>query len=115
MISKDIAVLSKLLDVSMLRHKMHANNIANINTPDYKRKHVEFESMLQKAQTDNSILKTSPKVIREESSDRIDDNSAVLEKEITGLTANSLKYQVYLKALSYKLKGLGGVIQGRFS
>lgn len=36
-IDKSINLLEKMLDVSAIKHKVIANNIANINTPGYKK------------------------------------------------------------------------------
>lgn len=46
----DIAstVLSKSLDASAARQKAIANNIANVETPGYKRSYVDFETELQR-------------------------------------------------------------------
>ncbi|HEX7510203.1 MAG TPA: flagellar basal body rod protein FlgB [Chitinivibrionales bacterium] len=44
-----IPVLMKSLDASMLRSRVIANNIANINTPGYQRVEVSFEDALRKA------------------------------------------------------------------
>lgn len=37
------------LNASMMRGEVIANNIANVNTPDFKASRVEFESMFQEA------------------------------------------------------------------
>ncbi len=42
-------VLEKALDASSLRHKLIANNIANVNTPGYKRTDMVFQEELRKA------------------------------------------------------------------
>lgn len=52
----DIPLLSKSLDAGMLRSKAIANNIANVNTPGYKRIEVTFEDELRKA-LDNGKLR----------------------------------------------------------
>ncbi|MEN6613739.1 MAG: flagellar basal body rod protein FlgB [Armatimonadota bacterium] len=46
----DIAstVLSKSLDASASRQKSIANNIANVETPGYKRSYVDFETALKR-------------------------------------------------------------------
>ena len=41
--SQPINLLEKALAGSSLRHKVISNNIANINTPGYKRMEVSFE------------------------------------------------------------------------
>ena len=42
-----INVLDKALDASTLRETVITNNLANINTPGYKRREVDFESLLR--------------------------------------------------------------------
>ncbi len=44
------------LDASALRQKAIANNIANVNTPGYKRIEVSFESELRKALNPQQLL-----------------------------------------------------------
>ena len=46
-----INVLNKAADASWLRHTVISNNIANVDTPGYKRKDVQFESYLMAAMT----------------------------------------------------------------
>ncbi len=41
-----INVLNKAADASWMRHNVISNNIANNDTPGYKRKDVQFESYL---------------------------------------------------------------------
>lgn len=42
-----INVLDRALDASNLRETVINNNLANINTPGYKRREVDFESLLK--------------------------------------------------------------------
>ena len=42
-----INVLEKTADASWLRHSVISNNIANADTPTYKRKDVNFQSYLE--------------------------------------------------------------------
>ena len=44
-----VDVLTKAADASALRNKTIANNIANIDTPHYKRQDVSFETELRHA------------------------------------------------------------------
>ncbi len=39
--------MQSALNASLLRQQVYANNIANVNTPGYKREQVHFESLLQ--------------------------------------------------------------------
>jgi flagellar basal-body rod protein FlgB len=43
-----IGVMSRAMDASALRQKAIANNIANVDTPNYKPVEVSFEKLLQK-------------------------------------------------------------------
>jgi flagellar basal-body rod protein FlgB len=42
-----LQVLERSLDTAMLRQRTIANNIANVDTPQFKSKHVVFEELLQ--------------------------------------------------------------------
>ena len=44
-----INVLDKAADASWMRNEAIANNIANADTPGYKRQDIDFESQLQQA------------------------------------------------------------------
>ena len=39
---------SRALSAASLRHEVLSNNIANVNTPNFRRSHVRFEDLLQK-------------------------------------------------------------------
>ena len=45
--SPQLRVLEQALEASSLRHKLISNNIANVNTPGYKRSDVNFAAALQ--------------------------------------------------------------------
>jgi len=59
-----IDILKKSLNATTLRHKTISNNIANVNTPNYKRQLVKFEEELQKHLTSSnnriSLARTKP-------------------------------------------------------
>lgn len=42
-----VNILDKAADVANLRNELLTNNIANVSTPNYKRKDLDFESVLQ--------------------------------------------------------------------
>jgi flagellar basal-body rod protein FlgB len=45
--SYHLQILERSLDAATLRHRMIANNVANIDTPHYKSQQVVFEELLQ--------------------------------------------------------------------
>ncbi len=46
---KSVALLQRAMDVSVLRRQVISNNIANADTPNFKRSTVNFESELKRA------------------------------------------------------------------
>src|SRR5512136_161379 len=46
---KNLDIITRELDVSVLRRNVIANNIANADTPNFKRSTVNFESQLKRA------------------------------------------------------------------
>jgi flagellar basal-body rod protein FlgB len=42
-----VPLLTRMLDVTALRHRAITNNIANVNTMNYRRKEVDFEGYLR--------------------------------------------------------------------
>ena len=129
MISTDafnyINVLGKAADASWLRNEAIANNIANADTPNYKRQDVAFESELRKAlgynryQTMDSKVdnvKTSrlnPQVYTDYSdySYRLDGNNVDIENENVMLAENQLKYQGLLASINHEFTSLQAVMK----
>ena len=46
--SSTLDIGSRALAAASLRHEVLSNNIANVNTPNFRRSHVRFEDLLQK-------------------------------------------------------------------
>ncbi|MDR4509042.1 MAG: flagellar basal body rod protein FlgB [Candidatus Brocadiaceae bacterium] len=118
-LGKTFQLLENLLDVSSLKHKVTANNIANINTPGYKKMEVDFEDQLKKAMKSNSsgaFASFQPKVviskIEEDASMRKDGNTVDMEKEFAGLLKNTGSYKIYSQLLSKKFDLVREAIQG---
>lgn len=120
-----INVLDKAADASWLRNEAIAHNIANADTPNYKRQDVAFESELRKAlgynryQTMDSKVdnvKTSrlnPQVYTDYSdySYRLDGNNVDIENENVMLAENQLKYQGLLASINHEFTSLQAVMK----
>ncbi len=102
-ISDSMGLLKKALDVAALRNSIIADNIANEDTPGYKRKRVEFESFfndfIKSGRFDDwkslqSRVKSITPLIREEKgfSLRKDGNNVSIDVETAEMTMNSIKY-----------------------
>ena len=116
----DIAstVLSKTLDASAARQKTIANNIANVETPGYKRGYVSFEDELQRVLDQKSGrgvrdgLRNLTPVMQTDnvSPSRADGNNVSIDTEISDLAKTSLKYRAATTLLEDKIGMLRAAI-----
>lgn len=117
-IDKSINLLEKMLDVSAIKHKVIANNIANINTPGYKKMEVSFAEQLEKVIKDNSVNKfdsLQPKIVlsKEDANGTVrnDGNNVDMDKEVSSLMKNTLSYNIYTQLLAKKMESLKSAIE----
>ena len=130
----NMKVLEKGLDAYSKRAEALANNIANVNTPNYKRKDIQFESFLEKALRDDgsSIIgkRTDEKhfqIGRENKLDgveanfieenstvmRFDGNNVDIEKEKVEQTKNNIRYKFATNKISSSFSLLRSVIRNK--
>jgi len=109
-IDKSINLLEKMLDVSAIKHKVIANNIANINTPGYKKMEVSFAEQIEKVIKDTSMNKFDnfqPKIVvsKEDTNGTVrnDGNNVDMDKEVSSLMKNTLSYSIYTQLLAKKV------------
>lgn len=111
--------LEKALDASLLRHKVIANNIANVNTPGFKRLEVVFEEKLKalldkKPVSFSQLKKVEPEIIEDKNSAwRENFNNVDIDKEMVELSKNTLQYSLYIQLLNGKLERIRKAIAGR--
>ena len=115
-----INVLDKAADASWIRNEVIANNIANVNTPGYKRQDVNFEDQLRKAmknsryrsideKVDNIDLdRLNPVTYRDHSSlsYRLDGNNVDIDTENVELASNQIRYQGLTDSITKHFEGL---------
>lgn len=107
--------LSQSLDTAALRQKVISNNLANLNTPNFKRSYVPFDEELQQARGRISMTRThsrhlmgrisahEPRVITEEATTRrTDGNNVDLDQEMLDLVTNQLRYNTLIQQISGK-------------
>lgn len=103
-----INILGKSLNASLMRHNVISENVANEDTPGYKRKDVKFEGLLQEALLSNNKLSNidvnalTPQVVVDKSnlSYRLDGNNVNIDTEMTELTKNQIKFNVLVDQVS---------------
>ena len=123
-----LTLLEKGLDASSLRQKVLADNVANVDTPGFKRSDVDFSSVLSEAMGATAALiplkMTSPQhlpgvstgalsaVVTDNSTTlRNDGNNVDIDKEMTNIAENGLYYNATTQAISSQLGLLRMVIE----
>jgi flagellar basal-body rod protein FlgB len=118
-----INVLDKAADASWTRNEIIANNIANVNTPGYKRQDLNFEDELERALGDSRYKsmdakvsglrnkKLQARVVNDYSnfSYRYDKNNVDIDTENVTLAANQVKYQGLMAGLKAEFSNLQSV------
>lgn len=120
-----INVLDKAADASWIRNEVIANNIANVDTPGYKRQDVTFESELERALAGRryttmddkvanlSLDKLEPRTYTDYASFsyRLDGNNVDVETENVVLAKNQIKYEGLMKGISQEFQNLKNVMK----
>ena len=106
-------IIKLCLDVSTLRHRLYSNNIANVDTPGYKKYRVAFEDFLRDT-LENGDTDIEPKVYRiTETSFRNDGNNVNLDEEIVLMNQNFLRYQALSQFAKWYFDRYYAVLGGR--
>jgi len=86
-------LLAKAMDVYSLRQRVTASNIANIDTPGYKKHEVQFEQKLREAKEARKNMKDVNPSITET------DKDVVLENELMGMADTQMRVRLVTKSL----------------
>lgn len=127
LMDRAMRILERGLDYSMIRQRVLSENVANVETPRYKRKDVDFESAFQdvlRRGEDLPLSVTHPRhfggdedsasgvhVLEEEYSVRQDQSGVDVEKEMTIVLENALYYQALARMMSDKIGLLKTVVR----
>lgn len=108
------AALERGLSAQAARQRVTADNLANVDTPDYRPGRVVFEEQLQAAlqrgETPEAIHSLRPQVQTPTSAAlRRDGNAVDVEAEMATLAETELHYSAMLKLLTRKLLMLKSV------
>ena len=94
--------LERALQGAALRHEALSENIANVNTPGYQRRDVDFHSALQAAMpAGRGALASVPFAASVDGAApvRADGNSVDMDAEAAGLAQNALEYEALSQVL----------------
>ncbi|WP_342555456.1 flagellar basal body rod protein FlgB [Paenibacillus sp. FSL R7-0652] len=124
--------LQGALDASNIRQRTIADNIANADTPYFKRSDVSFEEMLQgQMNGDQPVLKgkvTDPRhfvigpsssvptpVVNMDQSTSMNNNqnNVDIDREMSLLADNQLRYSAYIQQVNEQIKMMRVGVEGR--
>ena len=113
-------VLSKkMLDASHIRHEALSNNIANVETPNYKRRDLPttFEKELNEAVERGDKVRLRDLPLRTEIDKRtkpigLDGNNVELDKELLEINRNALNYTFLSQYVGGSIQTLNKAIKG---
>ena len=107
---KEFIMLSKVMDFAAARHAVLANNLANVNTPGFKRSDIEFKEAFAKAIATKDVTEinnvTAEVVEDQTQSVRADGNNVSAHTEMTAMTQNELLFQVSARFMTAQLNRL---------
>lgn len=123
-----INVLNKAANASFLRNELIVNNIANNDTPGFKRQDITFEEYLQheirKSAPDNdlnrrvanvNLKRLTPSVYTDQSelSYRLDGNNVDINTENANLAENQIRYYMLLDSMSQEFSRIKSVLASK--
>jgi flagellar basal-body rod protein FlgB len=133
-LSKTQYLLERGLDVSLVRQQVISDNIANVDTPHFKRMDVTFEAQMSRALnseteprmpvflTNNRHIdffkpmdyrEVEPRLFVEHDTNvRNDKNNVDIEKEIADGVKNTMRYRAMAQRLDGNFKALQMAMQG---
>lgn len=130
-LTNHIKLREKTLDATWLRNEVIAQNIANVDTPGYKKSTVAFEEHLDNAMdssrfrgntTDNrhvpigknEVDKINIRVTRDYQnlSTRLDGNNVDIEIEMAAQAKNDIRYNTLVQSINKEYLRLKSVING---
>ena len=114
---------TRALDAYALRHQAISNNLANINTPGYKRQVVNFEEQLAGALSSDhkgspsalaAIARLKPSISTvSNTSERGDGNNVNVEIEQSAIAVNEIQFATLAQQVGGYFKGLELVINAK--
>jgi flagellar basal-body rod protein FlgB len=121
-----VNVLKKAAYASRKRNEVIANNIANVSTPGYKRKDIQFENYLRRelmkdystdddlnrrvANVDLDRLGTRVYTDQSELSYRLDGNNVDINTENANLAENQIRYYTLLNSMTQEFSRIKSVL-----
>lgn len=124
------------LQAAEMRQRVISNNVANADTPHFKRSEVLFEELLEQAIGNNQLgqltgkrtnskhivignssrtaLLPEPKVITDDATSMSNSqNNVDIDREMSLLAKNQLSYNLYVQQINHDVRMMRTAIEGR--
>jgi flagellar basal-body rod protein FlgB len=111
-IDKTVEGLAGALSLLQRRHEVLVSNVANLETPGYRARELDFGDELKAAFTSQEQAPTPTPQVDPTAPARADGNSVDLDLEKTTAAANAVDYEAVASFTSLTLKMLATAING---
>ena len=106
--SNIVDIIEAGIRAESLRQKAIANNVANLNTPEYRRVDVRFKELLAKALDSPGTVDLSEIEAQiyqpENTTVKSNGNDVSLESEVGDMVKNTLRHKAYIRLLQKKYR-----------
>jgi flagellar basal-body rod protein FlgB len=125
--SSQEVILERALNASALRNRVISNNVANVNTPGFKRGEVQFEEVLAQTMDNNKLplavtnsrhlaggagMNMAPVISNPAGTTmRLDGNNVDIDTEMADVAKNSIYYNAVAQELSRYFTNLKSAIK----
>jgi flagellar basal-body rod protein FlgB len=108
----DVNNYAKAMSRATLRQSLLTDNIANVNTPGYKRRDISFAMALDGEKSKLGKLSDDSQIETDLSSIRQDGNNVDMETEVMGIAETQMRYQALTQMTAGYFSDLKSVIKG---
>lgn len=117
-IFSSVNLVNKAIDTTLIRKELISQNISNVDTPGYKRKDIDFESLLAKevelkgiSNIDVEDLKAKVYVDHRTSSYRLDGNNVDVQVERSEEAKVEMRYNALVTRMTSQLNRFKTTLQ----
>jgi flagellar basal-body rod protein FlgB len=110
---KALGVHPAALQLRLSRAELLTANLANVDTPNFQAKDIDFAAEMQRSMQKSSFISSPEIQYRVPYQASSDGNTVALDVEQAEFSKNSMDYQTSLQFLSSKFVGLKQAIEGK--
>ena len=107
-----VSLLEKALNIRAFYQRVLASNIANVETPGYREKRIDFQAEIGRSGTGSGSGVQVTEADPPDGANSLDGNSVNMEDQVVKMTENSLMYNALVQLISKKFSMLKYVING---